>query len=68
MATVKKHLPVLKLVQTAKPKLRKSIISHCDLDLISTISECVYNTLNGNIPIQEAEKQKLKKFKTVLRN
>lgn len=67
MASVRKHLPILKLVQVAKPKLRKSIILHCDLDLINTIDECVYNTLNGNVPISDIEKKKLKKFKTVLR-
>lgn len=67
MAAVKKHLPILKLVQSAKPKLRKNIILHCDLDLIKTITECVYNILNGNFPLKECEKEKLKKFKAVLR-
>lgn len=67
MASVKKHLPILKLIQTAKPKLRKSLISHCDLDFINTLVECVFNTVNGNIPLTETEKRKLKKFKTVLR-
>lgn len=67
MASVKKHLPVLKLLQTAKPKLRKNILSNCDLDVIRTISECVFNTLTGNIPLTESEKQKLIKFRAVLR-
>lgn len=67
MASVKKHLPLLKLVQVANPKLRKNIIISCDLDLIKTIIECIYNTLNGNFPLKDAEKKKLKKFKSVLR-
>lgn len=67
MAAVKKHLSVLQLVQSAKPKLRKSIILNCDLDLIKTIDECIVNTLNGNLPITNSEKVKLKKFKAVLR-
>lgn len=67
MASVQKHLPILTLVKDAKPKLRKSIVLHCDEDLIRTIDECVYNTLNGNIPLKACEIQKLEKFKTVLR-
>lgn len=67
MASVKKHLPVLELVQSAKPKLRKSIIINCDLDLIKTLNECVYNTLQGNIELNDSERQNLKKFKTILR-
>lgn len=67
MASVKKHLPILKLLQSAKPKLRKSIVANCELDFINTLVECVFNSVNGNIPLTEAEKQKLKKFKTLLR-
>lgn len=67
MASVKKHLPTLKLVQSAKPKLRKSILSNCDQDLIRTILECVQNTLLGNIRLTPSEVKNLKKFKSVLR-
>lgn len=67
MASVKKHLPLLQLIRGAKPKLRKTILSNCGLDLIETIVECIYNTLNGNIHLTESEKLKLKKFKSVLR-
>lgn len=67
MASVKKHLPLLQLVQTAKPKLRKTILLNCGLDLIKTIDECIYNTLCGNIRLTESEKKSLKKFKSVLR-
>lgn len=67
MASVKKHLPVLKLVQSATPKLRKSIILNCELDLIKTIIECIHNTLNGNFVLTKREKSKLKRFRTVLR-
>lgn len=67
MASVKKHLPTFKLVQIAKPQLCKSIISHCDIDFIKTIIECVQNTLSGNIKLTPAETAKLKKYKTILR-
>ena len=67
MASVKKHLPILKLVQSSKPKVRQQIILHCGLDLINTIDECIYNTLKGNIPLKRSEIIKLKKFKKILR-
>lgn len=64
---MKKHLPTLKLVQIAKPQLRKSIITHCDIDFIKTILECIQNTLNGNIKLTPGETAKLEKYKAVLR-
>lgn len=67
MASVKKHLPVLQLVQKAKPKLRKRIILHCELDFIKTLDECIFNTLKGNIPLKSSEKKKLLKYKGTLR-
>lgn len=67
MASVKKHLPILQLVKDAKPKLRKSIINHSDLDFINTIDECILNTLKGNVPLTGNEKEKIKRFKSVLR-
>lgn len=67
MASVEKHLPLLQIVQTAKPKLRKTILLNCGLDLIKTIDECIFNTLNGNIRLSDSEKKNLKKFKGVLR-
>lgn len=67
MASVKKHLPFLKVVLSSEPKLRQQIILNCDLDLINTINECVYNTLKGNIPLKRSEIIKLQKFKKILR-
>lgn len=67
MASLKKHLPALKLVQFAKPKLRKSIIANCDQEFIKTILLCIHNTLYGNIKLTPVETNKLKKYKTVLR-
>lgn len=68
MASVKKHLSILKLVQGSKPKLRQQIISQCNLDFINTIDECIYNTLKGNIPLKGSKITKLRKFKKILRN
>lgn len=68
MASVKKHLPLLKLLKESSPDRRFNVIRHSDSDLINTISECVYNTLKGNIPLKKREISKLRKFKKVLRN
>lgn len=67
MASLSKHLPALKLIQLAKPQVRKSIITHCDLEFIHIILECVHNTLNGNIKLTRNETENLKKYKTILR-
>lgn len=67
MASVKKHLPLLKFLKECPPDCRHKIIQHSDLDLISTICECVYNTLKGNFPLEKREVAKLRKFKKVLR-
>lgn len=67
MASVKKHLPLLELLQKSKPKLRKSILTTCEIDFVRTLINCIYNTLNGNIKISDSEKKKLNKFKTILR-
>lgn len=67
MASVKKHLPILKLLKESKPVLRQNIIRYSDENLIKTIKECVYNTLKGNIPLKKSEISKLKTFKKVLR-
>lgn len=64
---MKKHLPLLQIVQSAKPKLRKTIISNSDLDFIKTLNDCVNNILAGNFILTDSEKQDLKKFKTTLR-
>ena len=67
MASVKKHLPLLKLLKEAHPDLRFTLIRYSDLDFINTICECVHNTLKGNIPLKKLEVTKLRKFKRVLR-
>lgn len=67
MASVKKHLSLLKLVKESPPDCRHKIIRYSDLELINTINECVYNTLKGNIPLKKSEISKLKKFKKILR-
>lgn len=67
MASVKKHLPVLRFIRECSPVDRRKLIQYYDIDLINTLKECVYNTLKGNIPLSENEISKLKRFKKILR-
>ena len=56
------------MLKKARPKLRKSIISNCNKDLLNGISDCVLNVLNGNIWLSDCTKRKLKIHKAYLRS
>jgi hypothetical protein len=58
----------LHVLKTARPKLRKAIISNINRDLVHSISECTFNVLNGNIRLRDSIKCKLKKHKSNLRS
>ena len=68
MEKLKKNFENLKLLSDCKKKIRNSIIKKGGKDLILSINECVVNTLNGNVKLTTSEKEKLKKFKYILRN
>lgn len=52
---------------TKKTNTKNLINSSKDKSLIKVLSDCILNTLNGNINLPEKEKKKLKKFKSILR-
>lgn len=58
---------MLYVLKNAKPKLRKAILSNVDNDVIQTINEIAYNTLNNNNPITPKTKSILKRYKSPLR-
>lgn len=62
-----KNLPVLKVLATTSPKLRRKILESGNLQLIKAIVECVENVLKGNITLDEKCFKKLQKHKTTLR-
>lgn len=64
---VKTHLDLLKALHTLKPKYCKALLNVCSEDEINCICECIYNILNGKIPLENKDKSKLSKHKTVLR-
>lgn len=67
MANVQQYIHILHTLQSAKPKLRKSILENADIHVIRTLIECIQNTLNGNVRLGQNEIKKIKRFKKVLR-
>ena len=63
----KNHLPFLKVLAIKRlcPKLRKLLLQQ--KGLVTSCSECCLNILNGNITLTETEKNRLKKYKHLLR-
>lgn len=62
-----KHLSKLNTIAHAKPKIRKQILEKANLALIKSIVECIENVLKGNISLNKQCKEKLKKYKSILR-
>jgi hypothetical protein len=67
MKRIKSNFHALQVLKTARPKLRKAIISNSNSDLVRILCECVLNVLHGNIVLTECCKRKLKK-KIILRS
>lgn len=65
---VKKQAPLLNLLITAKPFLRRDILKGASNHLILSIIECAYNILKGRVSLTKKQKNKLSKYKEVLRN
>jgi len=66
MKYVRSNYHTLQVLKTAKPKLRKAIISNCNKELVNCTSECVLNVLNGNIKLTGCNTRKLQKHKAAL--
>jgi hypothetical protein len=67
MKRVRENYHTLHVLKSAKPKLRKAIISAGGKELIDSINECVLNVLVGNVPLTTCLKRKLQKYKLELR-
>jgi len=68
MKLMKSNYYALHVLRTAEPKLRKAIISNCNKDLVTSISECILNVLNGDVKLAGCNTRKLRKHKVTLRN
>ena len=67
MKRLRENYDTLHVSKSAKPKLRKAIISAGGKDLINSINECVLNVLVGNVPLSTCLKRKLQKYKLARR-
>ena len=61
-----KHL--LKELSKKKSRYSKSIINRADSNLIKAICEGILNVLEGKVNLTELDKNKLKKYKFILRD
>ena len=66
-ALVKKHLPLLQYPAKGKPRINKAIIEESNPEVIKVICECAKNTLYGNVKLSPVHLNKLKRYKTQLR-
>lgn len=61
------HKDILRLLSTVNPKTRRLLLQHADKSLIYSICEIALNFLSGHIPVSASDKQKLSKYKNILR-
>ncbi len=66
MDNLEKNIQNLKILSCCDKKFKNKLILKGDKTLILTLTECILNTLNGNIKI-EKDKGKLAKKKYLLR-
>ena len=66
--SVKRALPMLKVLAEAKPELKKAIIRHVPAETIQAISEIVLNMLKGVIKLTARQRQRLSRYKKVFRS
>ncbi len=64
---LKKHLDLLKVIHTSSPALRKAIIGKASTDAIRCLCDCSNNVLNGNVELTDAQRRRLNKYKSQLR-
>ena len=63
----KRNVCLLEAVCHLNKNQRASFLRTADEKFIRCIHECVLNTLNGNVPLERHEKDRLSKYKTTLR-
>lgn len=62
-----KNASTLKFLADAKPHQRKAVLKTADKELIHCICECVYNTIQGKVPLTINQKNRLCRHKKDLR-
>ena len=67
MDSIDGHLNFLQLIGTSKPKQRKALLSEVCQGQFKAICTLLYNILVGNIPIADKIKQKLHRYRNIIR-
>jgi hypothetical protein len=67
MNRLKSQLHYLHVLKDAKPQTWRSLLTSASDVLIKFIVECAINSLNGNLKLSTEEKNKLNKYKGMLR-
>lgn len=65
--STKTNRDILRVLQKAKPPLRKAILREADKGVVYSICEICDNTLAGNVPLNSQQKSQLKKYQSILR-
>jgi hypothetical protein len=61
------HLPKLQSLIKLTPRKRREQLEKANLQFIKSIVECIENVMKGNIQLKKECREKLIKYKTVLR-
>lgn len=64
---LQRNITYLDVLAKTKPSTRTAIIENADKDLIICLCECALNILNGNIPLDRDQFNKLLKHKEQIR-
>lgn len=67
MKNVQSQGDFLNVLIRLNPSLRKTILKQADKKLKRAIVEIVVNVMRGNVKMKKSQKQKLQKYKTILR-
>ena len=66
-ARLRRNFASLKVLQKAKIKQRKALLTNANTDLVLCIAEIVHNLLKGNVKVGSKQRSQLKRYKKVLR-
>lgn len=67
MRHLSKHQPILQVLSSANPHLRKAILEKCDKNVVNALIEIILNVLQGHVGMTPKQRKKLQKFKHYFR-
>jgi hypothetical protein len=67
MSHIRKHAAILRTIAKARPDVRRSLLEMADKELIRCLCEISDNTLKGYVNLNSRQKQKLSRYKKILR-